>query len=220
MEYKMTNFILKYFKRYCDINFPGETKSIVVRAEPIFDKLMHEVPDMGGKGNMMASNMDITVAFFAFYEASDHRIKGEAIDILIDWLADDYKWVGSFLNINKFPWIRSLYYKIYSKHAAEVAKHKACGEWTGTWSFDINPDNRKEGIYYHMIGCPLLAFVRAHEYDELMPYICRFDFIFERFLHARLIRTQTEATGGSCCDYWFVPDKSSIAEQYKDYKSI
>ena len=45
-------------------------------------------------------------------------------------------------------------------------------------------------------------------------------FIFERFLHARLIRTQTEATGGSYCDYWFVPDKSETAEKYKDFVSV
>ena len=71
-----------------------------------------------------------------------------------------------------------------------------------------------------MSNCPLLAFVKAHGYDELMPYVCKFDFIFERFLHARLIRTQTEATGGSYCDYWFIPDKSETAEKYKDFVSV
>lgn len=220
MDYKMSDFILKYFKRYCDLYLPGETDRITEKAAVIFDKLMHETPDMGGKENMMASNMDMTAAFFAYYEASDHRIGGEAIDLLIGWLGDDYKWVGFFTDMNKRRYIKPLYYKVYSKHAAEVEKRKANGEWSGTWSFRINPDGRKDGIYYHMTNCPLLAFVRSHGYDDLMPYICRFDFIFERFLHARLIRTKTEATGGDCCDYWFVPDKSAIAEQYKDFKSV
>ncbi len=113
-----------------------------------------------------------------------------------------------------------LYYKIYSKHAKEVEIRKAKGEWSGTWSFEINPDGRKEGIDYHMKNCPLYQFVKMHGYEDLMPYVCRFDFIFEKFLHAKLIRTQTEATGGSCCDYWFVPDRSETAKKYADYKSV
>lgn len=213
-EYKMTKFIKKYFERYCDQYLPGETKEITAKAEPIFDKLMHETPDMGGKGNMMASNMDITVAFFAYYEASDHRIGGEAMEVLIRWLGDDYKWIGFFTDMNKRPYVRPIYYRIYANHAKKVELHKAKGEWTGTWSFKINPDHRKTGINYHMSNCPLLAFVKQHGYEELMPYVCKFDYIFERFLHAKLIRTKTEATGGDCCDYWFVPDQSEIAKKY------
>lgn len=220
MDYQLSKFVLKYFTRYCDQKLPGETQKITEKAQVIYDRLMHETPDLGEKGNMMASNMDITAAFFAYYEASDHRITGEAIDTLINWLAEDYKWVSWFTDMNRWGFVRPLYYKIYKKHSEEVEKHKAKGEWTGTWSIAINPDQREEGINYHMTNCPLLAFVKAHGYGELMPYICRFDFIFERFLHARLIRTRTEATGGDCCDYWFVPDKSETAEKYKDFKSI
>lgn len=220
MDYTMSKFITKYFRRYCDKYFPGEADTLTAKAAPIFDRLMHETPDMGGKDNMMRSNMDITAAFFAYYEASDHLIGGEAILTLIDWLAEDYRWLGFFTDMNRHRYVRKLYYRVYSKHAAAVAEHKARGEWTGTWSIAINPDNREEGICYHMTNCPLLAFVRRHGYEELMPYVCRFDFIFERFLHARLIRTRTEATGGDCCDYWFIPDKSALAEQYKDFQSV
>lgn len=220
MEYKMSKFILKYFGRYCDEYLPGEKEDLIEKAAPIFNKLMQEAPDMGGKENMMASNMDITAAFFAFYEASDHRIGGDAMEILIDWLYEDYKWVSRFTDMNKRKYVKPLYYKIYSKHAKEVEERKAKGEWKDTWSFRINPDDRGEGIYYHMVGCPLLKFVKDHGYDEMMPYVCKFDFIFERFLHAKLIRTQTEATGGSCCDYWFVPDKSELGKKYKDFESV
>lgn len=217
MEYTMSKFILKYFRRYCDKYFAGETETLTEKAQVIFNKLMHETSDMGK--NMMASNMDLTAAFFAYYEASDHRIGGEAIVTLIDWLASDYEWLSFFTDMNKHKYVKPLYYKFYSKHAKEVEEHKAKGEWTGTWSLKINPDGREEGIYYHMMNCPLYAFVKSHGYDDLMPYVCKFDFIFERFLHARLIRTQTEATGGTCCDYWFVPDKSPTLEKYKDFVS-
>lgn len=220
MEYKISKFIVKYFERYCDQYLPGEAKALTEKAGPVFDRLMHETPDMGGKDNMMAANIEITAAFFAYYEASDHRIAGQAMDTLVNWLAEDYHWISFFTDMNRWAYVRRLYYKIYSKHAREVEQHKANGEWLGTWNITINPDHREEGICYHMSNCPLLAFVRAHGYEELMPSVCRFDFIFEKFLHAKLIRTQTEATGGTCCDYWFVADGSETAKQYADFRSV
>lgn len=39
-------------------------------------------------------------------------------------------------------------------------------------------------------------------------------------MHAKLIRTKTEALGGDCCDYWYVGDKSPVLEQYKNLKEI
>lgn len=39
-------------------------------------------------------------------------------------------------------------------------------------------------------------------------------------MHAKLIRTKTEALGGDCCDYWYVGDKSPMLEQYKNLKEI
>ena len=220
MTYTMTKFIVKYFERYIKDVLHETPEPITAKAQIIFDQHMQKAPDMGGKENMMASNMDLTAGFFAYYEASDHRIGGEAIDVLINALADDYKWVGFFTDMNKRRYVKPLYYKVYSRHAKAVEEHQAKGEWPATWSFEINPDGREEGIYYHMKNCPLYAFVKQNGYEEMMPYICRFDFIFEKFLHAKLIRTQTEATGGSCCDYWFVGDQSETAKKYKDFKSV
>lgn len=220
MEYTISKFFQKYFEKYCEQVVQIDPKIVTQKAQVIYNDLMHNSMDMGGKDNMMASNIDMTAAFLAYYEASDHKIGGEAIEVLLDWLSHDYQWVGFFTDMNKRKYVRPLYYKIYSKHAKEVEAHKAKGEWMDTWSFDINPDNREEGIYYHMKNCPLKKFVHMTGYDDLMPYICKFDFIFEKFLHARLIRTQTEATGGDCCDYWFVPDQSETAKKFKDFESI
>lgn len=217
MSYKLSAFMIRYFERYCTHIGLNDPKAVTEKAREIYDRLMHETPDMGK--NMMSSNMDMTVAFFAYYEASGHRIDGEAIETLIGWLADDCGKVTFLLDMNRHKYVQKLYYRLYSRHAAKVEKHRAAGEWTGTWRLRINPDGRKEGIYYHMSNCPLYAFVKAHGYDDMMPYICKFDFIFERFLHAKLIRTQTEATGGDCCDYWFVPDQSATAREYADFVS-
>ena len=69
-----------------------------------------------------------------------------------------------------------------------------------------------------MSNCPLWAFVKDHGYEEMMPYICKSDYVFEKFLHAKLIRTRTEATGGDYCDYCFVPDQSKVAKRFEAKK--
>lgn len=219
MKDQMSRFVIRYFERYIRTYLPDEPKELTRLAGPIYVRLMSEAPDMGDKGNMMRSNINITAAFFAYYEASDHRIDGKAMQTITDWLAQDYHWLTFLTDMNGHGYVRKLYYRMYEKHAGLVREHQAKGEWTGTWRIVMNPDHKEEGISYHMSNCPLLAFVRAHGYDDMMPYICRFDFIFEKLLHARLIRTQTEATGGEYCDYWFVPDRSKTAAEYKDFVS-
>lgn len=61
---------------------------------------------------------------------------------------------------------------------------------------------------------------KAHGYEALLPYLCQTDHFLAELLHARLIRTQTEALGGGCCDYWYIGDRSPALEQYKDLKRI
>lgn len=56
--------------------------------------------------------------------------------------------------------------------------------------------------------------------EVLLPYLCRTDHFLAEMMHARLIRTQTEALGGNCCDYWYVGDKSPAIEEYRDLKQI
>lgn len=46
--------------------------------------------------------------------------------------------------------------------------------------------------------CPIAKHAKAHGYEELLPYLCRTDHFLAEMMHARLIRTQTEALGGNC----------------------
>ena len=63
------------------------------------------------------------------------------------------------------------------------------------------------------------VFLMRHS-GELLPYLCRTNYFLAELMHAKLIRTQTEALGGSCCDYWYVGDKSPALEQYRELEQI
>lgn len=98
--------------------------------------------------------------------------------------------------------------------------HQARGEWMDSWRVVINPDHRTEGFCFHLIGCPIARHAKEHGYEELLPYLCRTDHYLAEVMHARLIRTRTEALGGDCCDYWYVGDKSPALEAYRDLEQI
>lgn len=220
MVYKISEFLKSYFERYCDLYLKEDSADITERAQIIYNQLMHKTPDMGNKENIMTKKLEMVATFLSYHKATNHKIDGNSIEIISRWIVDDYKWISYFTNMNKHGYVKPLYYKLYSKHSKKVEKHKLIGEWSGTWSYDINPDHRKEGGYYLTRNCPLKAFIHMHGYEELMPSICKFNYIFEEVFHAKLIRTQLESTGGKYCDHWFIPDQSKTAEIIRNLKKI
>ena len=113
-----------------------------------------------------------------------------------------------------------LFEKTYVKFNRMQKAHQEKGEWMDSWKVEINPDHRTEGFSFRLVGCPIAKHAKAHGYEELLPYLCRTDHFLAEVMHARLIRTQTEALGGAYCDYWYVGDKSPVLEEYRGLKQI
>ncbi|MCR5061462.1 MAG: L-2-amino-thiazoline-4-carboxylic acid hydrolase [Saccharofermentans sp.] len=214
MEKQVRKAIIRYLKKH----FPGEEKEIIKKAGEILPGLRSKAPDMGGKENTLAGNLDMFLLFLSFYEATDHRMAGEAVDEIIEDLYKHLKWAGLFLNINRKPVLsalRNYLYKSYTKYAELVSQKQSQGEWLETWGMCVNPDNKTEGYAFTLVGCPLVAYAQKYGYMDLIPHMCALDHAFAKLMHAKLIRTHTVATGADSCDYWYVPDKSRTAEEYK-----
>ena len=199
----------RLFERYIETYLPGEKQEICRRADAAYAALLAEKPDIG-KG-MMADTMEIWYCIVAFYEASDHRIDGEAFQIIHGWHIDGLRFLGRCIDANRQQFPFRLMLHIYQRYEKNLKRHRARGEWVDAWDIAINPDNRQEGCCFHLIGCPIAVHARTHGYAELLPYLCRTDHALAQVLHARLIRTKTEILGGDCCDYWYVGDKSDAA---------
>jgi hypothetical protein len=71
----------KLFERYLDEYLPERKDEICARADREYRKLLTQMPDVGGKENMMASNMETWFSIVAFYEASGHVIDGNCCRI-------------------------------------------------------------------------------------------------------------------------------------------
>ena len=214
----MEQMVHKAIKRYLKKHYPKHMKKIIRRAMRILPKLKAKAPELGGKDNSLASNMDMFLLFIAYYEATNHRMGGEAIDEIIEDIYNRLKWLGKVVNINNKLTLRILRKYLswsYQKYADKVVEKRTHGEWLETWGMKVNPNNRKVGYAFDLVGCPIAEYAKKYGYMELMPHVCALDHAYAKILHAKLIRTHTVATGSDSCDYWYVPDQSKIAKNYK-----
>lgn len=205
-------------EQYCRKMYPAEAEQIFQKAERWYLEFMKDMPDLGE--NMMAKNMLDWFTILAFYEASDRRMDGPVLLQIKRGAVEKLKFLGKIVDGNRSLWMYRLFEKTYVRFQKMQRAHQAKGEWMDSWGVEINPDHRTEGFCFHLTGCPIAKHAKAHGYEDLLPYLCKTDHILAEFLHARLIRTQTEALGGSCCDYWYVGDKSPVLREYQDLPQI
>ena len=213
----MEQFIFRHIKRYIKKHFSLEYKEICRRQKEIFPKMMSNAPDLGGKDNSLAGNLTMFIIFLSFYEATDHRLDGNAIDELLIEVYNSVRFLSPLMNINHkiiLNPFRKYLYKNYKKYADDVKKNQTEGKWFETWLMRVNPNNTDEGIAFTLVGCPLVQYAKKYGYMEIMPHMCNLDHQYAKLMHAKLIRTHTVATGSDSCDYWYVPDKSETAINY------
>lgn len=209
--YKIPRTYRKLFKRYASKYFPGEEKEMLTKANKIYDEFKREAPDIGGGKNMLAGNLDMALAFFAFHEASDKRVTGKDVEEIAGWMFSKLSFASKLIDFNK-PWVAKLMYKVYVPYVKKVEKYKAKGEWGNTWGVKLNPENYSEGCSFHLIGCPLVDFAKKHGYMEMMPYMCATDHMSANLMNAKLLRNHTVAEGADSCDYWYVGNRSKATK--------
>ena len=208
----------KPYERYVREQYPDEAEAIFRRAEDAYRDFLRDMPDLGK--NRMAKNMLDWFTILAFYEASGHRLDGEALLAVKRRAVDRVKFLGRLVDGNRSRWPYRLFERTYRNFIRMQQAHQARGEWMDSWRVELNPDHRAEGFCFHLVGCPIARHAKAHGYEDLLPYLCRTDHYLAELMHARLIRTKTEALGGDCCDYWYVGDQSPTLEPYRDLPRI
>ena len=201
-------------KRYLKKHYPDEAKAIKKKAFEIFPSVAEKAPMIGGKKNGLYINLDLFLAVVSYYEASDHRIDGEAIDEIIDDIFSRMKFLSFLFDINRklsLKILKKYVYSDYRKYITTVKEKNSEGKWRDTWEMILG-NREPEGISFLLIGCPIAEYAKKNGYEHLMPHICGVDRAYAKLLHAKLIRNQTIAEGADYCDSWFVPDKSERAK--------
>ena len=214
----MEGLVNRAIRRYLKKHYPRSMKKVIARAERIRPKLMRKAPDIGGRENSLANNLNMFILFLSYYEATNHRMAGEAIDEIIDDIYKHLYFLNKIMDINNRKFLRifrKYLYRSYQKYADKVSEKRSRGQWMDTWGMIVNPNNDDRGFAFTLVGCPLAEYAKKYGYMELMPHMCALDHTYAKLMHAKLIRTHTVATGADSCDYWYVPDRSKTAREYR-----
>lgn len=89
----------KPYESYCRERYPNEAEQIFREAERYYLEFMKDMPDLGE--NIMAKNMLDWFTILSFYEASGHRLDGEALLKIKRQMTDKMKFLGKFVDGNR-----------------------------------------------------------------------------------------------------------------------
>lgn len=186
-----------------------EAASLIQKTDVVYRDMLNRADDIG-KDNPMASNLYEGLLFLALWEAADGKISVDDLREITRAVMQfpAMKLVGLFMNANRSG-LEKLEKRMH-KNAEWLEVHP---QYKGvSWDFNFDKTKHSEGFYYHFTRCPLNDFARREGYIEVLPVMCEIDMLSAELMHAKLIRKQTLASGGDCCDYWFVGDKSPSAK--------
>lgn len=186
-----------------------EAASLIQKTDAAYRDMLNRADDIG-KDNPMASNLYEGLLFLALWEAADGKISVDDLREITRAVMQfpAMKLVGLFVNANRSG-LEKLEKRMH-KNAEWLEVHP---QYKGvSWDFNFDKTKHSEGFYYHFTRCPLNDFARREGYIEVLPVMCEIDLLSAELMHAKLIRKQTLASGGDCCDYWFVGDKSPSAK--------
>lgn len=186
-----------------------EAASLIQKTDAVYRDMLNRADDIG-KDNPMASNLYEGLLFLALWEAADGKISVDDLREITRAVMQfpAMKLVGLFVNANRSG-LEKLEKRMH-KNAEWLEVHP---QYKGvSWDFNFDKTKHSEGFYYHFTKCPLNDFARREGYIEVLPVMCEIDLLSAELMHAKLIRKQTLASGGDCCDYWFVGDKSPSAK--------
>ena len=203
--------LLKNHNKMMEIGRPfmveryGEVIADQVVADSLieYEKLIPQLPDIGGKDNDLTDTLVQTARALALYRVMSKR--GETAVSISNLVRNiTQAW------INRYPKItRNLIGRFYLSGMWQKQKRKkAAVSQTRQYPQDFvyefvegDGENFEWGINY--TECGVVKFFHEQGADEFTPYMCELDYLMFPALGIELKRTGTIAQGCSHCDFRF-----------------
>ena len=214
----MNNFdeIMKPARKFI-VELCGETEAAAIMQESrtAYETLLPQVPYIGGDDNVLTETLYMSAVTLAFYQVMlAHGQPVEEIGRVI------YRTMESLFNFNdplsaaqSANSTGKAIQDEYRRLAKQLAKSSYPGDWKmtfveGTADFDFGMD---------YTDCGLVKFYKAHQADELAPYLCLGDFPISKMMDSGLVRTTTLAHGGPRCDFRYKAGRPIQMEWTPDF---
>jgi hypothetical protein len=174
-----------------------------------FERLIPELPYIGGDQNPLTGNLVFSASALAFYRVMKRH--GKSVEEIGELL---YRIMEAW--IRRYPrFIRHLMGCAYmsklsqrrSRRRAPLSQER---RYAGDWVFEhVDGDGETFDWGRDYIGCGIVKFLHSQGADELTPYLCLTDYALFGAMGIELQRTMTLAEGDEKCDFRFRNGESS-----------
>jgi hypothetical protein len=180
----------------------------VIEAEQInqeilleFEKIIPEIPYIGGKKNRLTLFLVQSAWGLAFYRALQKRGGSleEAGELLQQAAEAMFNAVPRFLRhlYGRFL-IHQWRHSKMTKNALETQKREYPENWVQKF---IVSDGETFDLGYDYTECGIVKFLEAQDASELTPYLCHTDFAALESMGLNLERTETISSGCARCNF-------------------
>jgi hypothetical protein len=192
----------------------GVDAGAVMRTEMLdeYRRVIPEVPDIGGRRNVYASDLEASGWFLAIYRVVvRHGGSVEAVGEVIHEMAR--------LEMGRMPkvilplvrWYR--FSGLRMRKLEKAARRSQARRYPGDWVFEVvDGEGKPFDFGIDMTECGIVKFFHNQGADELVPYLCELDYIGAETIGVGLRRTKTLAWGCDRCDFRLTKDAKTTAQ--------
>jgi hypothetical protein len=173
-----------------------------------FERLLPELPYIGGEQNSLTGNLVFSASALAFYRVMKRYGKtveetGELLYRIMEVWIERYP---RFIRRLMGAYYLSKLSRRQSKRRAPLSQER---RHAGDWVFEyVDGDGETFEWGRDYIECGIVKFLHTQGADELSPYLCLTDYALFGALGIELKRTMTLAEGGEKCDFRFKKGES------------
>ncbi|MBN1382795.1 MAG: L-2-amino-thiazoline-4-carboxylic acid hydrolase [Deltaproteobacteria bacterium] len=189
--------------------------TIVKEIKTAYAGLVPSVPYIGGKKNIFTEWLDYGVYYLAAYNVlkkaglSVDQV-GEIIFRTYETMADYPKWL--LKRIGKLKYGES-----YISHLKAATEKSQLRRYPGDWVCEFVTGNGQDFDYgLDITDCGICKFYKAHNVEELAPFMCLSDYVVSKAFDRGLVRYHTVAEGDDRCDFRFKAGRETFVNPLRD----
>jgi hypothetical protein len=192
----------------------AEATQLVAEAMSEFERLLPDLPYIGGDQNDLTANLSQSAAALAFYHAM--LAHGQTVEQTGEIL---YRAVESQAAV---PLMglggRFATSDMAQQKLEQVAKLSHERQYPGDWVFDfVHGDGETFDYGIDYLECGICKYLQAQQASELTPYLCLLDFPMSQAMNTGLVRTATLAHGAQRCDFRYKMGRPCQREWMPDF---
>ena len=182
---------------------PDFVAAVICESLAEFERLLPELPYIGGDQNPLTGNLVFSASALAFYRVMKRygRTVEETGELLYRIMEAWIRRYPGFIRRLMGTYYMSKLSQRQSKQRAPLSQER---RYAGDWVFEyVGGDGETFEWGRDYVECGIVKFLHDQGADELMPYLCLTDYALFGALGIVLKRTMTLAEGNEKCDFRF-----------------